>query len=277
MGELGSLGGLHVKNKQRQSASVLVPAERRRRVAEILQESGSVSTTKLEAVFGISPMTARRDLSALEQQGRAVRTHGGAVLPGFARREDSFQIRLEQGVEAKQRLARAAVDLMEIDQTVFVDSSSTSYYAARQILESGKKLTMLTNLVPAMELFSIGEAENVELVGIGGSLRKLTLSFVGPHAVRTVRSHFSDKTILSVKGLTRDGYLTDPDPLEAEVKREMIGRSEEPILLIEGNKLDKKGLSLIAHVSEISRVLVADADEARLEEIVGESVEVGRV
>ncbi len=63
----------------------------------------------LEAEFGVSPMTARRDLATLEQEGRARRTHGGAVLPGFAGHEDSFQQRLEQAQGAKQRLAQAAV------------------------------------------------------------------------------------------------------------------------------------------------------------------------
>ena len=52
---------------------------------------------------------------------------------------------------------------------------------------------------------------------------------VGPAAVRTVREHFADKLFMSVKGLARDGSLTDPDPLECEVKRAMIERAEGSI------------------------------------------------
>ena len=55
---------------------------------------------------------------------------------------------------------------------------------------------------------------------MGGSLRRLTRSFVGPFAVHTVLGHFADRLFLSVKGVTRDGALTDADPLEAEVKRD---------------------------------------------------------
>ena len=66
---------------------------------------------------------------------------------------------------------------------------------------------------------------------------KLTLSLVGPAAVRLVRDHFADKLFLSVKGLAGDGSLTDPDPLECEVKRAMIERAEESILLLEPDKL----------------------------------------
>ena len=63
----------------------------------------------LEAEFGISPMTARRDLVELEKQGVARRTHGGAILPGLSSHEDSFFKRLEVAVEEKERLAEAAV------------------------------------------------------------------------------------------------------------------------------------------------------------------------
>lgn len=266
-----------MKNDQEQSHRPLVPAERRRRVAEMLQESGSVSVQALEEEFGVSPMTARRDLSALEQQGRAVRTYGGAVVPGFARHEDSFQVRVEQCVEAKRRLAKTTVGLLETDQTIFVDSSSTAYYVARQMLEAGIRMNILTSLLPVMELFSGPEAEHLELIGIGGNFRKITLSFVGPCAVQAVRAHFSEKTIMSVKGVTRDGYLTDPDVQEAEVKREMIRRSEDRLLLVEGSKLNKRALNVVTHVSELSRVLVADGDGSRLAELESAGVEVLRV
>jgi DeoR/GlpR family transcriptional regulator of sugar metabolism len=68
------------------SRSSLVPAQRRELIAARLRSEGSVSVSDLEAAFGISPMTARRDLHALEREGRARRTHGGAVSPSIAGR-----------------------------------------------------------------------------------------------------------------------------------------------------------------------------------------------
>ena len=63
----------------------LVPAQRRQLIADRIRETGSVSVSALEAEFGVSPMTARRDLQILEREGRALRTHGGAVSAGLAR------------------------------------------------------------------------------------------------------------------------------------------------------------------------------------------------
>ena len=215
----------------------------------------------LEESFGVSPMTARRDLLALEREGRVQRTHGGAVLPEFAGHEDSFRRRLEENVAAKQRLARAAAEIVEAGETVFIDSSTTAYYAVRRILDRSLRVTLLTNCVPVMELCSTNKGTNAELVGMGGSLRRLTLSFVGPQAVRTINAHFADRVLFSVKGVTPDGYLTDPDPQEAEVKRAMIHRSERPVLLVDGGKFEKRGLHAIAHVSEVDLAIVADALE----------------
>ena len=82
----------------------------------------------LAGELGISAATARRDLALLERRGIVKRIHGGAVPPGLAQHEDSFQQRLGEAVEGKKRLARAAAGLLEPDETVFIDSSTTAYY-----------------------------------------------------------------------------------------------------------------------------------------------------
>ena len=75
-----------------------------------------------------------------------------------------------------------------------------------------------------MQLVCELDAPQVEMIGAGGTLRKLTRSFVGPQAVRGIEAHFADQVIFSVRGLSQDGFLTDPDPLESEVKGAMIRR-----------------------------------------------------
>jgi DeoR/GlpR family transcriptional regulator of sugar metabolism len=242
----------------------MLPDERRRLIAERLRRHGSVSVSALEAEFRISPMTARRDLDELERRGVARRTHGGAVLPGLSSHEDSFLQRLEVAVEAKERLAEAALGLLEPGEAVFVDSSTTGYIAARRLIRENLRCTLITNAVPIMELLSEIDAPQVELIGAGGSLRKLTRSFVGPQAVRSVEAHFADHVLFSVRGLTPDGHLTDPDPLESEVKRTMIQRARQAVLLVDGSKFDRPALTQIARVEEVGVILAADVDEAAL-------------
>lgn len=264
-------------NQKAPNKQSLIPEERRWQMEQRIRKAGSLTIAGLEEEFGVSPMTARRDLTVLEREGKLRRTHGGAVLPGLGGHEDSFRQRLDEKVSEKERLAEAAVGLLAPGETVFLDSSTTAYYAARRILAAGTNVTLLTNSVPVMELFMNNEAVNVGLVGLGGTLRKLTLSYVGPHVVRTIVAHFTDKAFLSVKGVSSEGFLTDPDPLEAEVKRAMIEHSEEPILLADGVKFKTHGFSVIAPVSELALVLAADASEAQERKLAGAGVKVWRI
>jgi DeoR/GlpR family transcriptional regulator of sugar metabolism len=242
-----------------------LPEQRQQRIALRVREAGSVTVAGLEKELGISAATARRDLALLERQGKVKRTHGGAVPPGLTQHEDSFQQRLGEAVEQKKRLARAAAALLEADETVFIDSSTTAYYAARRILAGTSGITCLTNLVPVMDLFSTVDPSRTSMVGLGGIFRALTLSFVGPCTIHTIESYLANRAFLSVKGITAEGYLTDINPLEAEVKKAMIRHAERPVLLVDGRKFEQRGFSVIAHVTEVSLVITADAGRAHVE------------
>jgi DeoR/GlpR family transcriptional regulator of sugar metabolism len=228
---------------------------RRLTIAETLRNTGSVTVAEVEASFGVSPMTARRDLDELARRGVLRRTHGGGVLPTTSAHEDSFARRLNVATDAKRRLAAAAVALMSPGETVFLDSSTTSYFVARRVMETGIATTLLTNSLPVMDLVFNEGGPNVELIGVGGTLRRLTRSFVGPFAVRTIQGHFADRLFLSVKGLTETGMMTDADALEAEVKRTMIAQAGDATLLVDQSKMAVRGLSVVASVSELSGVL----------------------
>ena len=93
-------------------------------------------------------MTARRDLALLAEQGRARRTHGGAVLPELAAHEDSFDSRFEQDVSEKIRIAKAVVATLKQNETLFIDSSSTAYYVLREMLDARIAATVLTTRCP---------------------------------------------------------------------------------------------------------------------------------
>jgi DeoR/GlpR family transcriptional regulator of sugar metabolism len=220
-------------------------------ILELLRDQGSLTVALVEERFGVSPMTARRDLALLAESGHARRTHGGAMLPDLATHEDSFQSRLEQGVDVKTQLAKAVVSTLDANETVFIDSSTSAYYVVREIVETGVPVTLLTNSLPVMALVGSSGAPQVDLIAIGGSFRELTRSFVGADAVRTVERFFADRIIFSVKGIEAGGYLTDPDPLEADVKRAMIERSRSVLLVAQSEKFNEHGLSLVVQAKSV--------------------------
>jgi DeoR/GlpR family transcriptional regulator of sugar metabolism len=254
---------LTARKRSLESRPVLAET-RRRAIAKTLKASGAVTVAEVEARFGVSPMTARRDLAELERRGVVRRTHGGAVLPTPSAHEDSFARRLRTAAGAKEALAAAAVAGLTPRETVFLDSSTTSYFVARAMVEAGIAATVLTNSLPVMDLVQREGGPALELIGVGGTLRRLTRSFVGPYAVRTIQGHFADRVFFSVKGLAGGATLTDADPLEAEVKRAMIGQAGEATLLVDAGKVDVRGLSVIAPITEVAAVLAHGVDREGL-------------
>jgi DeoR/GlpR family transcriptional regulator of sugar metabolism len=235
---------------------------RREEIAELLQTARAVTIGEIEERFGVSPMTARRDLGELERQGLARRTHGGAVLPGASGHEDSFSTRLATATGAKRALARAAAATIEDGESLFLDSSTTAYHLAQELVRGGRTITVVTNALPIAELIASSGRGTIDLVVAGGQLRRIAHSMVGPLAVDALRRHWTDRAFLSVKGIAPDGALTDADPLEAEVKHAMIERATRAAVMVEAAKLDRRGLSVIAPLGAASDLFLAgDADD----------------
>jgi len=91
-----------------------------------------------------------------------------------------------------------------------------------------------------------------------------------------VLGHIADRLFFSVKGVTPDGALTDPDSLEAEVKRAMVAHSEHPVLLLDESKLTTHGRSVLGSLSDVSTVLAHGVADDRLKQMraAGADVEV---
>jgi DeoR/GlpR family transcriptional regulator of sugar metabolism len=255
----------------------LVPEERRRLILEMLRAQRSVSVTALEEQFAISSMTARRDLAILARSGLARRTHGGAVLPDLAAHEDSFRHRLDLEVDEKRRMADAVVATLEPGETLFIDSSTTAWYVAQAITTSSIALTVLTNSLPVITLVAGADAPHLDLVALGGSFRTLTHSFVGPDVVRALRGYRADRLVFSVKGITRDGDLTDAEPLEAEVKRTMISHAKTVVLLATASKFSDRGRTVVGTAEDVDIVYVTDATSHSGHAIAAHGVDVRRV
>jgi DeoR/GlpR family transcriptional regulator of sugar metabolism len=123
-------------------------------------------------------------------------------------------------------------------------------------------LTILTSSLPVITLVSNADLPNLDLVALGGSFRSLTRSFVGPDAVRALRGYRADRLVFAVKGITRDGDLTDAEPLEAEVKRAMIAHAKTVVLLASANKFLDRGRTRVGVADDVDVAYVTDASSA---------------
>ena len=254
-----------------------MPAERRRLILEMLRERGSVTVEQVQKRFEVSLMTARRDLTMLSNSGYIHRTHGGAVIAEFLTGAQPFRSRVGQHVPAKLRLAEAVTASLKHRETVFLDSSSSSYYVARKLLEGTLPMTLITNSLAVIRLVGDAQPTHLELIGLGGEFNRHTQSFVNPQTVRAIEALSADRVILSVGGITPDGSLTDPDPGEAMVKRAMIEHARTVVLVAAAEKFTDRGPNIIGQAAALDVAYVADPPRAGADRLAALGVKITRV
>jgi DeoR family transcriptional regulator, aga operon transcriptional repressor len=239
--------------------------ERRRSILEMLNREGRVLVADLARHFRTSQVTIRKDLEILHSQGRAHRTHGGA-LPAQASALEDPTLNQKEKLHRKEKLqiATAAARVVKEDQVVILDSGTTTTAIARA-LRAHQNLTVITNAVNiAAEL--AGSA--FEVILTGGTLRKNSFSLVGPIAEETLHRLNADILFLGVDGFDVHYGLSTPNLLEAKVNRAMMEVARLTIAVCDSSKFGRRSLSAIAPVSAVHQVItdhgIAKSDLAAL-------------
>jgi DeoR/GlpR family transcriptional regulator of sugar metabolism len=85
-------------------AGIVNASARRRALAGIVQQRGSVTVSELAGEFGCSEMTIRRDLDALGHDGTVRRRHGPALTASLRADEKPYPVRAFEASDAKERI-----------------------------------------------------------------------------------------------------------------------------------------------------------------------------
>ncbi|MGH9614459.1 MAG: transcriptional repressor AgaR [Bryobacteraceae bacterium] len=239
------------------SESRLLAEERRREIVQRIDQQGRVTVAALAKRFGVSAVTIRSDLDVLSGRRLLVRSHGGAILPLDAR--DEFPISVKRSIHhaEKVRIGRAAADLVRPHQIVILDSGTTTPEVAASLRKRGiEAVTVITHaLNVALEL---AESPNLSLIMIGGVLRRVSRSFVGPQAERMMRELHADHFFLAVDGLDPEAGLSTPDILEAQLNALMMTRSREVTVVADASKIGRRSVSVIADIHAVHRIITDD-------------------
>lgn len=230
-------------------------AERLDRLRGILRETGVVRVDELCEALEVSPATVRRDLEELERRGEARRVHGGAVaVEKKPFEEPVFDDKAAMARDEKQRIARSAAGLIGARDTIYLDGGSTVLELAR-LLHDRPDITVVTNsLRAASELGGSGP----RLILIGGELRRLSQTMVGPLTRLMLEELHIDKAFMGTIGISLAEGLTTTDPGEAYTKELVMRRAREVVLLADSNKVGTVTFARAGKLSEVG-TLVTDA------------------
>ena len=167
-------------------------------------------------------------------------------------------------MKAKAALGRRAARLIEPGQTVIFDGGTTNLEIVRHLAPGLHFVAITHSPAIAMELEGHG---NVEVLLIGGKLFRHSMVAVGALAVEMISRIRADLFFLGVTGVHREEGLTTADMEEAAVKRAIIGRSSEIVVLATGEKLGAVSPYLVARIDEIDTLIVEeDAPEPAIVE-----------
>lgn len=232
----------------------MLTEERRQKIHEIIDENGRIMIDEIVSTFKVSAVTARGDLDVLAKRGEAVRSHGGAVRQ--LNPTVDYPLRFKEILHhaEKVRIARAAVELLKPQQTVILDSGTTTAQIARQI--NTTRIRPLTVITHALNVaYELAEADGVSLIMIGGLLRQASSSFVGPQAERILQDLRADHLFLAVDGLDPDVGFSTPDILEAQLNTIMMQISREVTVVADASKLGRRSLSVIGRIESAQRII----------------------
>jgi DeoR/GlpR family transcriptional regulator of sugar metabolism len=237
----------------------MLPEERRNRILEMLNGVALRSMTEFVKQLGVSRVTVVRDLTFLERAGIVTKVHGGAKL----RNEDIppyealFKVRMNRNLAKKQAIGREAALLPRDDSTIFIDSSTTSYAFALELLKRKfLHLNIITNS-PAI-LNAARETTGVTIIVTGGELNPMFNMLGGLWVADFLDKINFDAAFISASGISEKLNLTTSSIDLANILNKVISKTPRVHLLADSSKLSKQEMINICPLSRCSLLITDD-------------------
>ena len=227
-------------------------AERHQFILTKLQDNGHLDVQSLCKDLDVSSVTIRKDLKLLEDKNLLYRTHGGATRnnPYTADRPVNEKQHLQAA--EKTRIGALAASLIEENDSIIIASGTTVLSIAHHIQPKGELTVITSALNVAIALL---QQPQVEVVQLGGPLRKSSTSVTGPYAENILNDVFCSKLFLGVDGIDLEFGLTTTSAAEAHLNRQMIAASQKIIVVADSTKFGRRGFGKICGVEQIDHVI----------------------
>lgn len=239
--------------------------ERQEYILQLLAHQPRVTVGYLCTLFDVSEATARRDLEALAEQGKVQRVHGGAIATRKAPPEPPVLLRSSQMVEEKRRIGRAAAQLVQNGETVFLGSGSTVLEVAQE-LKSRENLTVITNSLLVSN--TMAGSQGITLINTGGMFRHSELSFIGHITEQALVELRADKVIIGIHAIDIEQGLTNDYLPETMTDRAILRVGRQVIVVADHTKLGCVSTAFVAPITAMHTLVTSNgAPEELIEEL----------
>lgn len=229
---------------------------RRKAILAKLEARGKVAVADLATDFQVSDVTIRKDLQELEGLSLLRRVHGGAVRMHRSKWNLPIEVREASHASAKEALAASAVSYVKNGDSVILDAGTTTLALARKLSETATNLTVITNSLPVIA--ELSSAPGIELISLGGSVRRHSLAMIGPLTVAALERLHADVVFLGATGADIERGLCTPNLVEAETKAAMARCATKRVALVDRSKIGAANLAPFCSWQHLN-ALVTDA------------------
>lgn len=238
------------------NTDTLLKVQRQAQIRRMVDEHGQVIVSELSPIFNVSDATIRRDLEECADRGWVRRTHGGAVKVERAHKEQPIIERVNKNADAKMRIGKRGAQMVQNGETIFLGSGTTVLEVAKH-LPFDISLTVITNSLLLID--EMVNRPNIDLIVIGGMVRRSELSMVGHIANQAVREFRADRVFMGIHAIDAiHGFTNDYLP-EAVVDREILKIAPEIVFLADHEKFSKVSSVLVTSASMVD-VIITDID-----------------
>lgn len=209
--------------------------ERLMRIFDYLEINKTMNIKQMCEMFNVSRDTARRDIVKLSQHKEIIRIYGGISLSSYHKKLGAYQERIHMESEAKQSIGTAAAGLVNDNDMIFLDSSTTVSVVAQYL--KAKNITVVTNSIDIA--YTLAQSKDINVHLLGGSLNKVSRHISGYSTIEQIKNFFFDKVFIGAGGIMPDGiyYVYEED---IYFKRELIKYANQVILVADHTKYNQR-------------------------------------
>ena len=231
--------------------------DRTSQILELLVKEKKIEVSELSAHLGVSQVTVRKDLDAMEAQGLITREHGFAVLSST----DDIKGRLAYHYEEKKKIALRAAELVKDGDTIMIESGSCCALLAATLAELRTGITIITN--SAFIADYIRRSSDFQIILLGGIYQQDAQVMVGP------------RFFIGVDGWSARAGFTNQDQMRAQAVRDMARQADQVIVLTESEKFDRHG-TVPLNLKDQVKVVITDQniEEQIVTELTARGIEV---
>jgi DeoR/GlpR family transcriptional regulator of sugar metabolism len=229
-------------------------AARREAIKRRLQAAGFVSVTYLTRELGVSDMTVRRDMRRLAEAGELRVVHGGASLLHGTLRTADFASRGERELQAKRRIARRAVQMVDPGATIAIDAGTTPFELAAALPQDFDGC-VITHSVPVLQ--HMLHLPTTRVIGLGGELLADSQALVGALTVEALSGLHTETVFLGAAAVNGRGIFVSTDH-ERPTKQALCDIADRVVLLADHSKFRASAPVRLAPLDQL-HVLVTDA------------------